>query len=97
MIALDAGIRMGNVYMGYKAGNNGQRTAAIEAIGYGLGIATGTKVLTAGMGIALALGSVGWVILIGVGIGAGYVAGKTVDNIEKWGARNLYDTSESFS
>jgi len=101
MIALDAGIRMDNVYMDYKAGKNWQRTAAIEATGFGLGtaagIATGTKVITAGMGIALALGPVGWVILIGVGIGAGYVAGKTVDNIGKWGASRLHDTSESIS
>jgi len=101
IIALDAGIRLDNVYKEYKAGENWQRTAAVEATGFGLGTAvgvfTGTKVITAGMGIALALGPVGWVILIGVGIGASYVAGKTADNIGKWGASRLHDTSESIS
>jgi len=99
MIALDAGIRMDNVYMDYKAGKNWQRTAAIEATGFGFGTAAGiyvgTQVIAAGLGIALAATPIGWVILIGVGIGTGYAAGKLVDTAGKKLAAEVYNVSSS--
>ncbi len=97
LIALDAGIRADSVYNDYKAGNDWQRSAVVETTGFGFGtaagLAVGAKTVALGAGIALALGPVGWVILIGVGIGAGYGAGKIGDFIGKEGAGFMYDLS----
>ena len=99
IIALDAGIRADSVYNDYKAGKDWQRRAVVETTGFGFGTAAGlyvgAKTVALGAGIALALGPVGWVILIGVGIGAGYGAGKLGDAFGKFAAGSAYDLSSS--
>ncbi|WP_282167280.1 hypothetical protein [Shewanella japonica] len=99
IIALDAGIRADSVYNDYKAGKDWQRSAVVETTGFGAGTAAGlyvgAKTVALGTGIALALGPVGWVILIGVGIGAGYAAGKTGDYVGQWFSGQVYDFSST--
>ncbi|MFU2510557.1 hypothetical protein [Pseudoalteromonas sp. ASV78] len=101
VIAIDAGIRADNVYNDYKAGKDWQRRAVVETTGFGFGTAAGAFVggatITAGVGIAIAMGPVGWVILIGAGLGAGYAAGKAGDSTGQAFAGMLYDTSSSIS
>ncbi len=71
----------------------------VETTGFGAGTAAGlyvgAKTVALGTGIALALGPVGWVILIGVGIGAGYAAGKTGDYVGQWFSGQVYDFSST--
>lgn len=101
IIILDAGIRTDNVYNNYKAGRDWQRSAVIETTSFGLstaaGLYVGAEVVAAGVGIALAMGPIGWVILIGVGIGAGYTAGKIIDSFGKSTSGFIYDSSKSIS
>ncbi|WP_218648491.1 MULTISPECIES: hypothetical protein [unclassified Pseudoalteromonas] len=101
VIAIDAGLRADSVYDDYKAGKDWQRSAVREATGFGLGTAAGAYVggttITAGVGIAIAMGPVGWVILIGVGLGAGYAAAKVGDAVGKGFSGLVYDLSSNIS
>ena len=101
VIALDAGLRIDSVYQDYRAGKDWQRSAVMQTTGFGFGTAaglgTGISVVKAGAGIALALGPVGWVILIGVSVGAGYLASKEVDKAGQWFAGVVYDGSKSYN
>lgn len=51
--------------------------------------------MTAGVGIAIAMGPVGWVILIGAGLAAGYAAGKAGDSFGQLISGAVYDLSSS--
>lgn len=78
MVALDAGIRVTNVYDTYRKGGNWQREASIEATGFGMGgaaaIVTGKAVVTGLTAIGLGLTPVGWVLIIGAAVAAVVVA-----------------------
>jgi hypothetical protein len=69
--------------------------------GLGLGSATdivvGGKVVASTLGVALMATPVGWVLVIGVGITAGYFAAKAFDGLGQWTAGKAYDTSKSVS
>jgi len=97
IIAIDAGIRADNVYNDYKTGKDWQRRAVVETTGFGAGtaagIAAGGAVVTAGVGIAIAMGPVGWVILIGAGLATGYAAGKVADALGQGFSGLIYDVS----
>ncbi len=101
IIALDAGLRIDSVYSDYKAGKDWQRRAVVETTGFALGtaagIGAGSAVVTAGVGIAIAMGPVGWVILIGAGLGAGFIFGKGGDLLGKSVSGQLYDLSSSIN
>ncbi|MBL0689701.1 MAG: hypothetical protein JJW02_09800 [Pseudoalteromonas sp.] len=99
VIAIDAGLRADSVYDDYKAGKDWQRSAVREATGFGLGtaagIGAGSATVTAGVGMAIAMGPVGWVILIGAGLGAGFIVGKAGDEVGKFVSGQLYDLSSN--
>ena len=97
LIALDAGIRINGVHNTYKNGGNWQREAAIQTAGFGAGTAAGLAIgkgVIAGLTmIGLGLTPVGWVVLIGVGVSAGFGAAYISDGIAQKGASWLYDKS----
>lgn len=70
-----------------------QQICDAETTGFGAGaaagIAVGSAVVTAGVGIAIAMGPVGWVILIG----AGLAAGKAGDALGQGFSGLIYDIS----
>jgi len=57
------------------------------------GLLRGGAVVTAGVGIAIAMGPVGWVILIGAGLATGYAAGKVADALGQGFSGLIYDVS----
>lgn len=101
LLALDALVRFDNVLLDKEAGRDWHKRSAMEITGFGAGGAAGgivgTAVIKGGMGIALAAGPVGWVILIGVGLGAGYVASKIGDKVGQSLAESAYNYSSSIS
>ena len=68
----------------YKSGGNWQREAAIQTVGFGAGTAAGlfvgSKVVAGLTTIALGLTPVGWVVIIGVGLVAGFGAAYAFDS-----------------
>lgn len=84
LIALDAGIRINGIHTTYKQGGNWQREAAIQAAGFGFGgaagLATGKAIIGSLTAIGLGLTPFGWVVLIGVGLAAGFGAAYVTDN-----------------
>lgn len=101
LIVLDAVVRTDKVYTEYQSGGNWGKTAAVQAAGFGAGtaagLAVGAETIALGTGIAIAMGPVGWVILIGVGLGTGYAASKFADNAAQRVANKAYDLSDSWS
>lgn len=95
LIALDAGIRINGVHNTYKQGGNWQREAAVQSAGFiagtSAGVLTGKAVIAGLTVIGLGLTPVGWVVLIGVGVGAGFGAAYMVDGLAQKGAGRLYD------
>lgn len=95
MVALDAGIRVNHVHNTYQQGGNWQREAAIQATGFGLGGIAGIKVtgavITGLTTIGLGLTPIGWVVLIGVGVTAGFTAAYAADTWGKNFTANLWD------
>lgn len=95
LIALDAGIRINGVRNTYKQGGNWQREAAIQAAGFGFGGATGLAVGNVVVGsltaIGLGLTPVGWVVLISLGIAAGFGSAYFMDNVGKSIATGIWD------
>jgi hypothetical protein len=95
LIALDAGIRINGVHNTYKQGGNWQREAAIQTTGFGAGSAagliTGKAVVMGLTAIGLGLTPVGWVVLIGIGITAGFGAAYFADNLGKDFAAKAWD------
>lgn len=78
LIVLDAGIRANGVYNTYQQGGNWQREAAIQTTGFGLGgaagIAAGTAITQGLTAIGLGLTPVGWVVILCIGVAAGFTA-----------------------
>lgn len=95
LIALDAGIRINGVHNTYKQGGNWQREAAIQTTGFGFGglagIAAGNAVVAGLTTIGLGLTPAGWVVLIGIGVTAGFGAAYTTDNLFQRFAAWIYD------
>jgi len=103
LIALDAGVRAGNVHVDYLSGKNWQKRAAVETSGFGLGTAAGLFAgqavvsSAAGLGIALLSTPVGWLIIIGAAITVGIIAAKSGDMAGKFIANQAYDMSSRFN
>jgi hypothetical protein len=95
LIAIDAGIRTGNVHTDYLSGKNWQKRAAVETTSFGtsaiFGIAAGTATIKAGLGIALLATPAGWVFIIGASIAVGIVAAKSGDLFGRFAANQAYD------
>ena len=95
LIALDAGIRINGVHNTYKQGGNWQREAAIQTAGFGAagaaGLWVGAEVVAGLTMIGLGLTPVGWVVLIGVGLAAGFGAAYVTDGLAQKGTSWLYD------
>lgn len=95
LIALDAGIRINGVHNTYKQGGNWQREAAIQATGFGAGGATGlfvgSKVVAGLTAIGLGLTPVGWIVIIGIGLAAGFGAAYAMDSGGKKLAATIWD------
>ena len=100
-LVLDAGFRVQGVSGDKAAGRDWQRRAVMETTGFGLGAAAGTFVgggiIASSLGVALMATPVGWVLVIGAGITAGYFAAKGADWGGKKAAGYAYDTSKSIS
>lgn len=90
-IFIDAGFRVNKVNNVIASGGDGTREAIVQSAGLTTSFGTGLVVgkVAAGIGIKLALGPVGWIVLIGVGLYAGYNLSKNMDNtfqdISGWG------------
>ncbi|SNY44505.1 hypothetical protein SAMN06297280_0744 [Arsukibacterium tuosuense] len=80
-IVIDAGFRVNKVNNVYASGGDGTREAIVQSAGLSASVITGVGVgkLAVSIGIKLALGPVGWVCLIGVGLYAGYNLSKHAD------------------
>jgi len=78
-LIIDAGFRASDVIADKAAGRDWQRRAIVETTGVGSGIIAST------LGVALMATPVGWVLVIGAGITAGYFAAKGGD----WGGKVL--------
>jgi hypothetical protein len=89
------------VHLDYLAGQNWQRRAAAETVGFGLstaaGLWVGGQVITSVIGIVMLATPVGWCFLIGSALVLGYAAAKTGDWIGQGAASYLYDKSANQS
>lgn len=87
MLVLDAGLRAYGVRQTYLAGGNWQRQAAMETTGFGVGGAAGLLAGKAAVGGLVALGlaatPAGWVIVIGLGVAAGFGAAYAGNEVGK--------------
>jgi len=101
LIVLDAGVRTGKVHLDYLAGQNWQRRAAVETVGFGLSTVAGLWVGQAtigaatGLGIAMLATPVGWCFIIGSALVLGYAAAKAGDWMGQGTAGYIYDKSAS--
>jgi hypothetical protein len=90
-IIIDAGFRVNKVVGAHNSGADATRVAITEGAGFAASLVTGVGVgkVAVGIGIKLALGPVGWIVLIGAGLYAGYKLSKTMDSSFKdmsgWG------------
>ncbi len=90
-IVVDIGFRANRVKGVSANGGDGTREFVVQSAGLTASIGTGLVVgkVAAGIGLKLALGPVGWVVLIGVGLYAGYNLSKNMDDtfqdISGWG------------
>lgn len=92
-IVLDAGFRVNKVMDAHSSGRDATRVAITEGAGLSASIATGAIIgkTAISIGIGLAVGPVGWVIIIGTGIYAGYQLSKTSDEFAKEYSGVTYD------
>jgi hypothetical protein len=98
LLILDAGFRVNKVLAEKEKGADWQRKMVKETAGFGLGGAAGIAigelaVTTASM--FLASTPVGWIVIIGVGLTAGYLASKAGDAGGQFLAEFAYDTSSN--
>ena len=101
MIILDAGIRVNRVHSSYNNGEDWHKELSMQTTGFGTGAAIGilagrasTTLLTTGLtAIGLTLGPVGWLVIIGTSVAAGYYAGKYADKLAQGAAGKIYDKS----
>ncbi|MBU2870360.1 hypothetical protein [Colwellia sp. E2M01] len=99
-LIVDAGFRVDGVIADKAAGQDWQRRAITETTGFGLGTAAGTFVgggiITSTLGVALMATPVGWVLVIGAGLTAGYFSAKGADWVGKGIAGKIYDRDASW-
>jgi hypothetical protein len=95
VIVLDAGVRLRSVHDSYQRNENWQRELAIETTGFGAagvaGIGIGKAAVTTLSAIGLGMTPLGWVVLIGIGLAAGYTAGSVGNSFGKRLATLLFD------
>ncbi|BFM05527.1 hypothetical protein [Halioxenophilus aromaticivorans] len=102
-VAVDAGLRVKEVYDIHDAGGDWMRESARQMVGFGLGgaagIYAGKAVIAGGTWLAAAssltlAGPLGWTVLgviIGVGLLTGFTVGMTFDGIGKYSADLIWD------
>lgn len=100
LVVLDAGIRANGVYSTYKTGGDWQREAAIQTTAYGAagaaGLGAGQAVVYGLTAIGLGLTPVGWVVMIGIGITAGFGLAYLADEQAKTFAGRVWDRKNLF-
>ncbi|MGJ8582231.1 MAG: hypothetical protein ACSHWR_07980 [Psychromonas sp.] len=96
-IGVDAAFRGASVYDKYQTGGNWQRSAAIETAAFGAagagGVFLGGQAVSWALGLTLAATPLGWVILIGAGLTAGYIGAVGGDFIGRELATGAYNAS----
>ncbi|MDP5134403.1 hypothetical protein ORJ04_00380 [Rheinheimera baltica] len=82
VLVLDFGLRTNKVSTAYRTGGDASRMAVTQYSGFAANAATGAAVAAATktIGIALVLGPVGWVVLIGAAIVIGLTAATLADH-----------------
>ncbi|KXO07088.1 hypothetical protein AKG98_2656 [Moritella sp. JT01] len=96
LLVLDAGFRVNKVLDAKENGADWQKNMVQETAGFGFGGALGIFVGEGAVGIAsvfLASTPLGWAIMIGIGLGAGYYASKAGDSLGQAISGAVYDTS----
>jgi|GEM_PF-1685445 len=95
VIALDAGLRLRSVHESYQRNEDWQRQLALQTTGFGAGGASGILAGKATVGaltmIGLGATPVGWVVMIGAGVAAGFYAGSRGDSWGRQFASWLFD------
>ena len=100
-LGVDAGFRAASVYDKYQTGGNWQKSATIETAAFGGAGATGAYL--GGMAVSWALEltiaatPVGWIIVIGAGLTAGYTGAVVGDAIVRKATTKIYNTSDRTS
>ena len=83
----------------FEQGKDWQKTAVVQTAGLSMGFLAGAaaaKAVTAAViTIGLTATPVGWVIAIGIGIGATYLAASTMDSFGQKVAESIYDRDTS--
>ena len=96
-LGVDAGFRAANVYDKYQTGGNWQKSAAIETAAFGTasagGIILGSYAVSWALGLTIAATPIGWVILIGAGLAAGYTGAVAGDTVGRGLATGGYNAS----
>jgi hypothetical protein len=102
-LVVDAGFRAEDVYDQYKAGGNWQKSAAVETAALGMSGFVGGLLGTAmasgvelALGVALVATPVGWALIIGAGLAAGYAGAVAGDYLGRTAAEEAYSSSTSF-
>jgi len=94
MILLDGAFRANKVYNDYKNNKDWQRSLSTELASFGAstfaGIITASSVTTA-LSSFLMLTPYGWVVALGVGLGAGFLMSLAVNTKSKKLTENIYD------
>jgi hypothetical protein len=103
-LVVDAGFRANSVYDEFQSGENWQKSAAIETTSFasaGLGAVyiggAGASIAGAVLGVTLAATPVGWVIIIGAGLAAGFAGAMIGDKIGRKASTYLYNNSQQLS
>ncbi|WP_024460764.1 hypothetical protein [Marinimicrobium sp. LS-A18] len=95
VLVLDAGMRLHGVHESYQRNENWQRELALEATAFGAGGAAGLYVGKATIGaltmVGLGATPLGWVVMIGAGVAAGYYAGSQGTGFGRWFASIIFD------
>lgn len=91
-------MRVKDVHETHRAGENWQRQASMELTGFGVGGAAGMLAGKATVGalttIGLAAGPVGWLVVLGVGVVAGFGAAYALDRGGKSLVARIWDRGQ---
>ena len=101
-LIIDAGFRADTVYNKFQNGGNWQKSAVIETTAFataGIGAIyvgmAGSSIAGAAIGIALAATPLGWAIIIGAGLAAGFGGAMVGDFMGRKVSEGLYSRSNS--
>ncbi|UPW19364.1 hypothetical protein M0C34_03545 [Agarivorans sp. TSD2052] len=85
----------------FEQGKDWQKTAVVQttgvSVGFLAGVATAKVVTSAAITIGLTATPIGWVIAIGLGIGATYLAATQADKWAQYVTSKLYDREGVFN